>query len=267
MSSNSITTAIESCEQEARTTAPSLLASPEMLRTYCSCTADAIVYNKGDAPLELEKHLTTYVQLEKCARFAKSASPGTTRTPFSRGRWSASEVARQVLACERRIDKPTSLEYRVGYCGCFVDALRARKDRPLVTTEEDELCRNYGRGQEVGSKVTNPSGEAKPAVILPPRAAGSGWFCIKSLTIEDMSSCFRTSQQCEVTRQRLVSGGLQYAGCLGQGGAACFTYDSVVNQKDSFDCSATLAACERQRRYGLNQTRDVRNVSACGVVL
>ena len=101
---------------------------------------------------------------------------------------------------------------------------------------------------------------------LPARAKGVGWHCIKNAQFENMSTCFRTMEQCKTGRAGMVAGGMQYTGCLPQEGAACFTFYSVVRQTDSFDCAATMAGCERQRRYALGQGSDVRDLSGCGVL-
>ncbi len=87
---------------------------------------------------------------------------------------------------------------------------------------------------------------------------------MKNLTFEDMSSCARTHEHCESGRKRLEVN-MAYGECLEQSGAACFTFTSVVQGTDSFDCSATVAACERQRQYALGRPRDFESVSPCGI--
>jgi hypothetical protein len=101
---------------------------------------------------------------------------------------------------------------------------------------------------------------------LPARAAGSGWVCIKSLDFEEMSSCFRDESQCTLTHEKLGQSGLRYGPCLGQARAACFTFHNVLQGIDTFDCSATIEACERQRTNAAAKTRDVTGVSDCGGV-
>ena len=116
-----------------------------------------------------------------------------------------------------------------------------------------------------------PRTEVEPAPAdspphLPPRAAGHGWFCIKSATYENMSSCFRTAEQCARGRQIVLDGGQKYGPCLAQARAACFTYRNVLQGLETFDCSATNEACDRQRAYALAHPKDVANVSDCGAV-
>jgi hypothetical protein len=102
---------------------------------------------------------------------------------------------------------------------------------------------------------------------LPPRAAGNGWLCMKSVTYENMSSCFRDANRCLEMRRQLGQSGQSYGPCLSQAKAACFTFHSVLQGIDSFDCSATIQACERQRSYVADKMRqDVTELSDCGAV-
>ena len=102
---------------------------------------------------------------------------------------------------------------------------------------------------------------------LPPRAAGDAWYCIRSLQIDHLSTCFRTKEQCNAGRQRLAGSSMKYSACEFQKKAACFTYYDRLKGLKTFDCSATLTACSRQRRYGMQQLKkDVSRVSKCGAV-
>lgn len=79
-----------------------------------------------------------------------------------------------------------------------------------------------------------------------------------------MSTCFKTAEQCEFGRKKMTDGGMRYIGCLPQERAACFTFRWKLQSKDSFDCSATLAACERQRAYMLSSmSEDVDDGRDC----
>ncbi len=95
-------------------------------------------------------------------------------------------------------------------------------------------------------------------------ALPSGWHCIKSADVVEMSTCFKTADQCAFGRSRLVAGGLRYVGCLPQARAACFSYHAKLQASDTFDCSATIAACSRQRAYIMSEGRaDFENVRDC----
>ncbi len=90
------------------------------------------------------------------------------------------------------------------------------------------------------------------------------WLCIKSANVENMSTCFASSEQCDVGREKLVAAGARYTGCIGQEAASCFTFHSNLMDRTSFDCSATIAACERQRGYAVSEAKtDVRDVGDC----
>ncbi len=116
-------------------------------------------------------------------------------------------------------------------------------------------------------KQDAPRDPAPPQrVKLPDRADGSGWFCTKNLQIENMSTCTRTLEQCQLVRNSMVQSGVNYMVCLPQPKAACFTFHWILQNKDSFDCSATFASCDRQRAHGIKAMgRDVSEVSECGV--
>jgi hypothetical protein len=109
-----------------------------------------------------------------------------------------------------------------------------------------------------------PSTPLRPSV--PPArvlAFNFGWHCIKSADLADMSTCFKTAEQCTLGREKWVAAGMHYSGCLPQKRAACFSYHSKLQALDTFDCSATIAACEKQRAYATNATRDVEDVHDC----
>lgn len=91
----------------------------------------------------------------------------------------------------------------------------------------------------------------------------AGWHCIKSLDLENMSTCFKTDEQCEFGREKFTASGLRYSGCLPQERASCFSFRSKLQGKESFDCSATIAGCERQRAHALSMTADVEDVRDC----
>ena len=110
-------------------------------------------------------------------------------------------------------------------------------------------------------------GSAHAQPKLPSRAAGDSWYCIRSLQFDHLSSCFRTMDQCKAGKQRLARSHMKYSACELQKRAACFTYYDRLKGIKTFDCSATLTACSRQRRYGLQQLKkDVSRVSKCGAV-
>jgi hypothetical protein len=89
---------------------------------------------------------------------------------------------------------------------------------------------------------------------------------MKSARFENVSSCARTAQSCGHAREVLQQTGQPYGPCLPQARAACFTFHNALQEIDTFDCSATLEACSRQRAYALAQTKDITNASDCGGV-
>jgi hypothetical protein len=75
---------------------------------------------------------------------------------------------------------------------------------------------------------------------------------------------YATSEQCDTGRGSLTAAGAHYTTCLPQDAASCFTFHSKLLDRISFDCSATIAACERQRNYALTEARaDVGDVHDC----
>ncbi len=124
-----------------------------------------------------------------------------------------------------------------------------------------------GRREESSAPLPTPPEPVPPQPPrLPARAAGVGWFCIKSMQSEHVSTCVRTRSACDLGRNRFLKSGLTYTPCLAQATAACFTFVNRLEQSESYDCSATIEACEQQRAYGLKQKADVSDVSDCGPV-
>jgi hypothetical protein len=156
------------------------------------------------------------------------------------------------------------------------DAPGGRADRapPSAghTSDNDGLDRSRTREKRPADEPPDVPGSVVPAeaVTLPSIEPGSvkavpgPWYCIKSLEFENMSTCFKPEDACEVGREKLVAGNLRYTGCLPQTHASCFTFHSKLDDRTSFDCSATIAACERQRKHGIERmTLDVEAVRGC----
>jgi hypothetical protein len=174
----------------------------------------------------------------------------------------------------RMIFKDEEVEQRVE-TGVFLDASChghayrgghiVFKDCYLLDVREHEPAQRGAAEADEADAVQPkaPPSEAQPPQ-LPERAAGQGWLCIKSLDSEHVSTCFRTAEQCEIGRALVVDGGARYTRCTTQSRAACFTYFDILRSEKTFDCSATLGACKRQREHASTEmTDDVRDVSRC----
>jgi hypothetical protein len=132
---------------------------------------------------------------------------------------------------------------------------------PILSITVVDAARS-AREQSAPSTAVQP--DAAPSVA-PARVTAfpSGWYCIKSVDVEDMSTCFKTSEQCAWGLQKFAVGGLRYVGCLPQKRAACFSFYAKLQGTDSFDCSATITACQRQRASMLSARADFDDVRAC----
>ena len=147
-------------------------------------------------------------------------------------------------------------------CGSEKREESAPASTPSISTERVAA----ERSRPSNPSPVAPSNSVAGPSVMPDRVAqfGPGWYCIKSISVENMSTCFKSEKQCEVGREKFTTGELRYAGCVPQDVASCFTYRSRLQSKETFDCSATIAACERQRAYALAEMRsDVEDVHDC----
>ena len=147
LSSAGVVAAAEGCEQAATESDPGL-RSAQWLARYCACSVDALRKNKGKAALDLERHTPTWNQLARCKPHAMQLAHPDGRSPFNQSRFNTVYVTQLVRGCENRMaTQGKGVAFRIRYCGCYVDALRAQGERPYVSPEATAKCEALAEGR------------------------------------------------------------------------------------------------------------------------
>ena len=150
---------IQWCVDRSNVTAPRLDGA--VRNATCSCVADAWRASKKAGMDDLETARAT------CERWARSSpGPGTGVSPFARKlRHPSRDLHAAVDACTTRLqeDGAHAPEWDAAFCGCAVDALRARKAPTLVfhdgalVPDDDGTCRKLADGRVPGEDGEAPA--------------------------------------------------------------------------------------------------------------
>lgn|GEM_PF-4429137 len=140
------------CTKAFREKVPSI-TKPDLLRV-CACVTDVKL---------AEGRMATSAETEQCVTWSKQETSTSVflRSPFSVAGlpWTGFQVTGEVFKCrDLPSEKQRGLRHALSYCGCTVDAARAKRKKTLidgmksVTPAERRFCRDHARGEWDGAQ-------------------------------------------------------------------------------------------------------------------
>jgi hypothetical protein len=141
MSADSIVSMVLVCKD---TVQKSGVMSSVQAHAYCVCAVDASRRNVGASPdFVVEKHAATKVQIARCLEFARAPDASNkTVTPYESDPFDSSNavlIGEQLCERDEQI-RERHLRYRMAYCACRADAMRAHGDRIYLLPSEKQFC-------------------------------------------------------------------------------------------------------------------------------